>query len=234
MLADHHAVAQAAADEIASCLSARPGTLLLAATGHTPMDTYAELARRRATGTLDTSRLRVAQLDEYLGVPLADPRSLQAWTRRAVVEPLGIGEDRFIGLDAMAKPAEACAAYDQALADAGGADLALLGLGPNGHLGFNEPGSDAAAPTRRVALAPESIESNARYWGSTDAVPREALTAGMSVIMAARRVVLVVTGTRKQGVLRRLLDEPPSDDLPASWLRQHPWAMVLADREALP
>jgi len=229
------AMCLAAADEI--CVVARdiPDALLLTATGHTPMPAYAELARRHAAGELDTSRLRVAQLDEYLGLPAGDRRSLEGWTRSAVLEPLAIDDARFIPLRASNGDAErASATYDAVVAAAGGIELAVLGLGPNGHLGFNEPPSDVDAPTRRVALTEASVASNARYWGSREAVPREALTAGMRVIMAARRVLLLVSGARKRDILAHLLASRPTATLPASWLHQHPRATLLADQAALP
>ena len=114
-----------------------------------------------------------------------------------------------------------------------GVDLAVLGLGPNGHLGFNEPPSGRDAPTRVVELAPESIRSNARYWGSEDDVPRRAVTAGMSVLMAARTVILVVAGASKRAILREVLEGPVTERVPASFLQRHPRAVVLADRAAL-
>jgi len=229
------AMCLAAADEV--CVVARdiPDALLLTATGDTPMPAYAELARRHAAGELDTSRLRVAQLDEYLGLPPGDRRSLEGWTRAAVVGPWDIDEARFIPLRAPNGDADrACATYDAAVASAGGIELAVLGLGPNGHLGFNEPPSEAHAPTRRVWLTEASIISNARYWGLQADVPREALTAGMRVIMAARRVLLLVSGERKRHILAQLLGGEPQAALPASWLHRHPRATLFADRAALP
>ncbi len=113
-----------------------------------------------------------------------------------------------------------CREYDAAVAAAGGFELAILGLGPNGHLGFNEPPIERDAPTRLVPLTPESIRSNARYWGDEDDVPREALTCGLASILAARQVLLVVSGPHKREILRRTLTAPPTADVPASWLQQ--------------
>lgn len=220
---DADALARAAADLICAEVQARPGAVILVATGHTPMPTYAELARRAAAGEADFGRVTAVQLDEYVGVPEDDPRSLWAWMERAFVRPLGI--TRTVRLT---DPA----AFDAELRALGGIDLALLGLGPNGHLGFNEPPSGPDAPTRRVTLTPASLESNRAYWGDLG-VPGEALTAGMPAILGAQRVLLLVTGEHKREVLRRTLREAPTPEVPASFLQRAPLT-VLADAAAAP
>jgi glucosamine-6-phosphate deaminase len=224
---DAAALAMAAAALVVATDQARPDAVLLAATGETPMGCYAELARR----PFDSSHVRVAQLDEYTGITEVDPRSLYGWMRRSLCDALGIGEDRIIRLRPDGDEASGCRAYEAAVAAAGGIDLAILGLGPNGHLGFNEPPTDVDAPTREVALTASSIESNGRYFA--EPVPERARTAGMDLILAARRVVLLVSGSRKADILRRVLDAEPTRWLPASRLHQHPDAIVLADAAAL-
>jgi glucosamine-6-phosphate deaminase len=236
-------IAAAGARLVRDALAAarRPAPTLMPALGTSALGVYRELSAVRAAGGLDTAGLRLVQLDEYVGVAADDPRSLYAWLRRDVAEPLGVSDDRIIRLggDAVAdSPSEAalagaCRVYDDAVAAAGGVDVAVLGLGPNGHLGFNEPPSGRDAPTREVSLAAESLASNARYWPGLG-VPFAALTAGMATILAARRIVLVVTGQRKRAILGRMLVEPVGDDLPASWLRPLDTATLLADDEAWP
>jgi len=228
------ALDQAGADEVAAVIAARPNATLLVATGTSPMGLYAELARRHQRGEIETSRLHVVQLDEYVGVGEDDRRSLYGWMRRSFVAPLGVPERNIIRLPGDAPdPAAACRAYDAAIARLGGIDLAILGLGPNGHLGFNEPPSAADAPTRAVTLTPESVASNAPYWGGADHVTRQALTAGMTVLLAARRTLLVVAGAHKREILHRTLHGPVTPDVPASFLQQLPSATVLADRAAM-
>ena len=230
---DARALAVDAAARVAEIISATPNALLLAATGETPMGCYAELGRLARDGSLDASRLRVAQLDEYLGLSQGDPRSLYGWMERALLEPLGIGAERVIRFGTEGVDGERIGReYDAEIETAGGIDLAILGLGPNGHLGFNEPPSDDGAPTRVVSLDSATLESNAGYW--QDAVPPRAVTAGMSVILAARRVLLLVSGKRKGSILDRMLQSEPNATLPASFLRQHPRATVIADRDARP
>ena len=232
---DYAALSVAAADAIAATVLRKPDALLLLATGDTPMGAYRVLAERCASGELDTSQLRVAQLDEYAGIAHDDRRSLYGWMLRSFLEPLDVPAERTIRLDATLPPDAACRAYDAAVAAAGGFELAVLGLGPNGHLGFNEPPVERDAPTRLVPLTPESIVSNARYWGGEDDVPRLALTCGMATMLAARQILLVVSGPHKRGILGRTLDETPTVDVPASWLQDAPGeVVVLADRDARP
>ncbi|CAA9541513.1 MAG: Glucosamine-6-phosphate deaminase [uncultured Thermomicrobiales bacterium] len=229
------ALAETAASRIADLIAARPDAAVVVATGNTPLATYRVLGERVGRGDLDASRLRVFQLDEYLGLGHGDDRSLYGWMARAFLHPLGIPERNAVRLPSGAvDPDAACRAYDAAVRDAGGFDLAILGLGPNGHLGFNEPPSDRAAPTRVVTLSPESVASNAAYWGGDPArVPRQALTAGMDLLLAARHTLLLVSGAPKRAILRRALDGPPTADVPASWLHLAPKVTVVADRAAL-
>jgi len=227
--ADPQEVATLAADLIAEQVKAKPELTVLVATGSTPMLTYAELARRVQAGELDLSRVTAVQLDEYLGLSETDPRSLWNWMQRSFVEPLGI--TRTVRLDATAAdPRAACADYDAQIAQLGGIDLAILGLGPNGHLGFNEPPSLPDAPTRVTDLTPESQASNRVYWNAE--VPLQALTAGMNVILAARATLLLVTGAHKQDILGRVLHASSTPDVPASLLNG-PEVTVVADAAAL-
>lgn len=223
VLPDPEALAMAAADHLCAAVRAEPELVMLVATGNTPMPTYAELARRVAAGEADFSRAVAVQLDEYLDLPHGDPRSLWAWMQRSFVEPLGIRRTVRLG-----DPA----AYEAELRALGGVGVAVLGLGPNGHLGFNEPPSPADAPTRAVALSPASLASNRAYWGGLPS-PARAVTAGMNVILAARECLLLVSGAHKREILRRSLQEPPTPERPASLL-QGTRLTVYADREAAP
>ena len=226
---DAHSLAIQAADVISAQVKAKPDLTMLVATGATPMPTYAELARRVQAGALDMRRVTAVQLDEYLGLEADDPRSLWSWMVRSVMQPLGIEHSvRFevSGGDSAA----ACAEYDRQIAALGGIDLAVLGLGPNGHLGFNEPPSMVDAPTRVADLTPESLVSNYAYWGMD--VPGQALTAGMTLILAARTTLLLVSGGHKREILRRVLEEQPTPEVPASLLAG-PGVTVLADLAAL-
>lgn len=215
---------------IAEAIEPVPGAAVVVATGRTPMGVYARLARELRAGTAST--LRVFQLDEYVGVTPEDRRSLAAWTRRSFVEPLGVDPRSVVWLDGLADDLRAvCRDYDDAVEAAGGLDLAVLGLGPNGHLGFNEPPSDPSSPTRVVSLSEASMASNAGYAPGLP-VPATALTAGLDVLLAARRVVLLVSGAGKNDIVHRALEGPVTPAIPASFLQHHPELHVLVDRDA--
>lgn len=230
---EYEALSRAAADLMARLVVERPTATIVLATGDTPMGAYSQLARRRQQGLLDTARLRIFQLDAYLELAPDDPRALYGWMKRSFLDPLAIPDGNVVRLPGdTSDPEAACRAYDLAVREAGGIDLAVLGLGPNGHLGFNEPPAERDAPTRLVDLTEESIESNARYWGGRDRVPRRALTAGMDVLLAARHILLVVSGARKAGILRRTLEGPVTPNVPASFLQEARVVTVIADEAA--
>lgn len=230
---DYETLSCAGADLVVEVLGAKPAATVLVATGETPMGMYRELAERRRRAEFEASRLRVFQLDEYLDLGPDDHRSLYRWTVRSFAEPLGVSAANVVRLPGDATNLEAaCHAYEEAVRAVGGIDLAVLGLGPNGHLGFNEPPADPNLATRVVELSEESMESNGRYWGGRGQVPWRAMTAGMSVILAARRTLLVVSGAHKHDILRRMIDGPVTADLPASYLRLSPDVTVIADTAA--
>jgi len=230
---DYEALSRAGADWLIGAILAQPEAAIVAATGNTPMGMYIELAQLRIRGLIDTSRLRVFQLDAYLGLAPDDRRALFSWTRRSFIEPLGIAAENVVRLagDAV-DPQEACRLYEAAAREIGGFDISILGLGPNGHIGFNEPPSPPDAPTRVVDLTPESILSNARYWGGDDQVPRQALTCGMDLLLAARRTLLLVSGAHKHEVLHHTVEGPETPEVPASYLQSASNVTVIADRAA--
>ena len=218
----------------------RPERPVGLATGRTMEPVYAALVRQLAQlPEAEQSRLRERwqsfNLDEYVGLPVDDPGSFQRTMRERLVLPLGLDPERVRLPDGQAgDPDTEASRYSEALEAAGGIGLQLLGLGLNGHVGFNEPPCDADVPCRCVALCETTRRANApAFGGDPEAVPQQAITLGLRDILAARSIVLVVTGASKAEILRRLLMEPPSPGLPASWLRRHPDVTVLADRAAL-
>jgi glucosamine-6-phosphate deaminase len=216
---DAAALGRAAADAVSRFVDARPASTVVPATGETPLGLYAELAARWQAGRFDPARLTVVQLDEYLDLEHDDRRSLSGWMQRSLLTPLGIRDDHVVRLP-VDGVASTCAAFDDDLEDRGGIDLAILGLGDNGHLGFNEPPSSAESPTRVVELTPTTIQANARYWGSTSDVPTRAVTLGLRPLLAADTILVLVSGTRKHEIIHRALEGPVSEDVPASFLRE--------------
>lgn len=226
------AASRLAAKLIAGQIEANPRAAVIPATGNTPLATYRLLAERARDG-LQTAGLRVFQLDEYVGVPAGDPRSLFGWMRRSFVDPLHIDLAQVTRLRGDASDLlAACADYERAVSTADGIDLAILGLGLDGHLGYNEPPSPPDAPTRVVTLLPESRATAASYWPSGTLTPDQGVTAGMNVLLAARSIVLLVTGPAKRTILRRVLEGPMGPEVPASYIRSLDRAMIIADRQA--
>jgi glucosamine-6-phosphate deaminase len=221
------------ADVVAEAIAATPTASVVAATGRTPIGLYAELATRRRAGFLDATAISVFQLDEYLGLEDDDRRSLFGWMRRSFLEPLDVTEYRVVKLPLDGDLDAACTAFDRVLESRGGLDLAVLGLGTNGHLGFNEPPSGPEAPTRAVELSPITIDANARYWGDAADVPTRAVTMGLSQLLSARAILLVVSGASKRAIAHAAVEGPIVPEVPASFLRKTDADVtVIVDRAA--
>ncbi len=237
MEVDAAAVAAQVADRLLmACASRRPLGL---ATGRTMEPVYAALAARWvALPAQQRAGLAACwssfNLDEYVGLPVGDPRSFRAFMHEHLVAALGLDPAGVRLPDGGAPdPQGEAARYGAELAAAGGVGLQLLGLGLNGHVGFNEPPCGPEARCRCLALSPATREQNAgAFGGDPAAVPEQAITLGLAEILAAEQVLLVVTGASKAAILRRVLEEPPSAALPASWLQHHPAVTVIADRAA--
>lgn len=223
-----------AADLFARQLAEKPNSLFVLPTGNTPQGLFNEVISRAKAGLLDTSKARFAVLDEYAGLRSGDRRSLTAWLRRALLDHLGVGEDQLIAFDPKGDSKFECETMERAIATAGGIDLAVLGLGPNGHLGMNEPGTPFDTPTSFVQLTPETVRSNAVYWGSEADVPRTGFTLGLGTLLGARSFLLLVNGAHKAGILAQVVAGPADTALPATIVHLHPSATIIADRSAWP
>jgi len=227
---DPQAVAVRAVDLLAETLAARPEAVLLLPAGATPIPFYAELVRRTRAGRIDPARAHLFQLDELCGVGPADPRGFHAFLREHLIEPLGLSA-RFHGLDGTRAPQAEIERHRRALEALGPADLALLGLGANGHVAFNEPGSRVTDAARVVALEETTLRGLARAF--PEGAPRQGITLGMAEIAAARSLVLLVTGASKADVLAHVLAGPPTSACPASLLASSARFLVLADENAV-
>ncbi|MER7918035.1 MULTISPECIES: glucosamine-6-phosphate deaminase [unclassified Streptomyces] len=222
------------AEAMAQLLRRKPDALLGVATGSTPLPVYQALSATVRAGAVDPARARIAQLDEYVGLPAEHPESYRSVLRREVLEPLGIGMDSFLGPDGTAKDVQAaCEAYDRALAAAGGVDLQLLGIGTDGHIGFNEPCSSLASRTRIKTLTEQTRVDNARFFdGEIEQVPHHVITQGIGTILEARHLVLLATGEGKADAVAATVEGPVAAVCPASALQLHPHATVVVDEPA--
>jgi glucosamine-6-phosphate deaminase len=228
------AASAAVARRLAAAVRRAPSLVLGLPTGQTPVRLYARLVARVEAGALDLSRVRTFNLDEFLGVAPNDPGSYRAFMERHVFGPAGVPRGRTHVLDGRARDVEAeCERFEAAIEAAGGIDLQLVGLGLNGHIGFNEPGPHLVANTHRVRLAPATRRANAAlFGGDVRKVPKEALSMGIGTILRARRVIMLATGASKARVVRRLVEGPVTTWLPASFLQLHPHAEVVLDEAA--
>ncbi|WP_457950572.1 glucosamine-6-phosphate deaminase [Pseudarthrobacter sp. alpha12b] len=225
-------VGRLAADAIEQLVRRKPGAVLGLATGSSPLPVYDELAARHERG-LDFSQASGFALDEYVGLPAGHPESYREVIRREFTNRVNIAPENVHGPDGTASdiPA-ACEAYEQAIAAAGGVDLQLLGVGTDGHIGFNEPGSSFASRTRIKSLIEQTRRDNARFFNSLAEVPHHVITQGLGTIMAARHVILLATGAQKAQAVRDFVEGPVAAICPASVLQFHPHATVLLDEAA--
>lgn len=234
VFADARTVARELATRVADALTRKPTLVLGLPTGRTPLLFYEELVALAHGGGADFSRATTFNVDEFVGIPAAHPGSYRTFMQRYLFDHVEIAPERIHFLDGNAPDAtEECCHYEQAIRDAGGMDLLVLGIGTNGHIGFNEPADGLAARTHRVTLKPETRRSNAAlFGGDPDAVPAEALSMGIGTILDAKAVVLLATGERKASCVEQLVTGPITTHLPASFLQLHPDVDVMLDAAA--
>ncbi len=239
-LVDAAAVAERVAARLLNARRRHPGRPLGLATGRTMVPIYAEMARLLALlPPAEQERVRRGwrsfSLDEYVGLAPADPRSFHGVIQEHLIGPLGLDPAGVLLPSGLADDPEAEARrYAAELAAAGGIGLQVLGLGLNGHVGFNEPPCGPEVVCRCVELSDDTrFQNAAAFGGDPRAVPARAITLGLAEILSADRILLVVTGAAKAEVLRRVLESPPTPDIPASWLQCHRAVSVIADGPAL-
>lgn len=219
-VADYDAMSRAAADQVAALIGTKSDAVFALPTGSTPLGLFDELISRIHAGSLDLSEAHLFCLDEYLGVTRDDPNSLTGFLDRTFLDRAGMNPARVHVLPSMDPDPDAAAdRYEAELQELGGLDLAVLGLGPNGHIAYNEPGSAADSRTRVLDLTSESIEQAEAYWEESVATPHRAMTLGVATLLEARSIVLIVSGESKAEMLRRTLRDPMSSEVPASFLR---------------
>lgn len=222
------------ADEIQELLARRPDAVLGLATGSSPLRVYDELARRTDAGELSFAQARGFTLDEYVGLPAGHPCSYRTVIDEELVSRVDFAPGAVRALDGAAEDlAASCAAYEAAIEEAGGVDLQILGVGTDGHIAFNEPGSSFASRTRIKTLTAQTRRDNARFFGDdVGAVPRHCVTQGLGTIMQARRIVLIAVGSGKAEAVHHLVEGAVSATWPGTILQHHPHVTLVIDEAA--
>jgi glucosamine-6-phosphate deaminase len=234
VFSNDRAAARALARRISRALDQNPRLVLGLPTGKTPVSLYHELAAISAAGHADFSQALTFNLDEFLGIPPTHPSSYRQYMQHHLFGRVNLRPENIHFLDGSSRdPARECARYEKAIQEAGGIDIQILGIGTNGHIGFNEPAAELQARSHRVTLKPETRRSNAAlFQGDVQAVPHEALSMGMATILHARAIVLLATGRSKASCVERLLNGPITTALPASFLQLHHDVEVMVDEGA--
>jgi glucosamine-6-phosphate deaminase len=223
----------AAAELFADRIRNKPGIVLGLATGGTPVRMYAQLARMHREGRLDFSRVVTFNLDEYVGLSPDHDQSYRYFMDMNLFDQVNIPKENTHLPDGMASDLDAmCAAYEEAIRQAGGIDLQLLGIGGNGHIAFNEPGSPRDSRTRVVDLTADTIRDNSRFFANESEVPRKAVSMGIASVLDAREIVLIADGAHKAEAIARSVEGEITPDVPASFLQEHPRCIFFLDREA--
>jgi glucosamine-6-phosphate deaminase len=233
IVADPDEAGGLAGGAIAALVSRKPHAALGLATGSSPLAAYRDIAGRHAAGGLSLAGAGAFLLDEYVGLPAGHPQSYRSFVARELEAYVDFAPGAIRGPDVHADDLlAACDAYEAAIRAAGGVDLQLLGIGTDGHIGFNEPGSSLASRTRIKTLTDQTRRDNARFFGSLDEVPRHVVTQGVGTILEARHLVLLAFGSPKAGAVAAAVEGPVTAMVPASALQLHPHATVVVDEAA--
>jgi glucosamine-6-phosphate deaminase len=231
---DADAAATIVAGILGRVLADRPAPVLGLATGSSPLGVYRRLIDAYGSGEATAAHASAVLLDEYVGLPRDHPEAYRSFIRREFVDQVDLPDERLFGPDvASADLADACRRYDQLIRDLGGVDVQLLGIGGDGHIGFNEPGSSLASRTRIKSLTRATRADNARFFDDRqDDVPRHVVTQGLGTILEARHLVMIATGSAKADPIARAVEGPLAAMCPASVLQLHPHATVVIDEPA--
>ena len=225
---------KAAADEFEAVIHAKPACVIGLATGSTPLPLYRELIACEQAGLIDFSRVRSANLDEYKGLAPDHPQSYRRFMQENLFKHVNVREDHiFIPNGENLNSEEVCREYDKIIENAGGIDMQLLGIGLDGHIGFNEPADHFEKNTHCVELTESTIEANKRFFESKDEVPRQAYTMGILPIVQAKKVIMIANGKNKADIIKKAFTGPVTPEVPASILQMHPDFTLIADEDAL-
>lgn len=231
---DYKGMSRKAANILSAQVILKPNSVLGLATGSTPEGMYAQLVDWYRKGDLDFAAVKTVNLDEYVGLEPTHEQSYRYFMQHHLFDHVNINPANTNVPDGLAAdPAAECAWYNQVIRDMGGIDLQVLGLGGNGHIGFNEPGNAFELETHVVDLKEETIEANSRFFASRDDVPRQAMTMGIKSIMLARQILVVVSGEDKADIVKAAFTGPVTPHVPASILQMHPNVVLVGDKAAM-
>ena len=231
--ATYEEMSAAAADILAKQINIKNDSVLGLATGSTPVGMYKKLVEMNKSGLVDFSKIKTVNLDEYYPIDPANKQSYRYFMDDNLFNHVNIDKANTYVPDGAAEDADlACENHEKIIKSLGGIDVQILGIGQNGHIGFNEPGENLYAYTHLARLTESTIEANARFFAADEEVPRAALTMGMASILKARKIVLIATGAAKHRAVKALVDEGISTDVPATLLKVHPGVTVICDKDA--
>jgi len=226
---DYDALSKKAADIIASFIKQKPKCILGLATGSTPLKTYSLLIKKYKKGEIKFKQITTFNLDDYAGLNFNHPQSYYFFMKKALFSKIDIDiKKTFFPTDFVPDYKK----YDEKIEETGGIDLQILGIGSNGHIGFNEPGSKFSSKTREIFLTKNTIKDNARFFKSIKDVPKKAVTMGISTIMKAKKIIILANGSKKQDAVLKFVFGPVSAKTPASILQKHKDVVVILDKEA--
>ncbi len=231
---DYQAMSRKAANILSAQVILKPNSVLGLATGSTPVGMYKQLVIWYEKGDLDFAAVKTVNLDEYVGLEPTHEQSYHHYMQENLFDHVNINPANTNVPDGLAAdPKAECAWYNQVIRQLGGIDLQVLGMGHNGHIGFNEPGNAFELETHVVDLSERTIEANARFFASADEVPRQAMTMGIKSIMMAKKILLMVSGEDKAEAVKRAFTGPVTPQMPASILQLHPYVTLVGDKAAL-
>lgn len=231
---DYKDMSRKAANIISAQVIMKPNCVLGLATGSTPIGTYDQLVEWYNKGDLDFSEVTTVNLDEYKGLPRTNDQSYYYFMHQHLFDRVNVDPERTNVPNGMEPDAEKeCGRYEELIRSLGGVDLQLLGLGHNGHIGFNEPGEAFEKETHCVELTESTIEANKRFFASADDVPKQAYTMGIKTIMQAKKILIVVNGENKADIVERAFFGPVTPEVPASILQLHNDVTLVGDEAAL-
>lgn len=230
---NYNEMSKTAATLVASQITLKPDCVLGFATGSTPVGMYEELCRMYKNGEIDFSAVTSFNLDEYYPIQKQNPESYNFFMYDKLFSHINIKKEKIHIPDGeTTNPEKECERYEASITESGGIDLQILGIGVNGHIGFNEPNDNLDAKTHLTSLSKSTIDANSRFFDSSDEVPKKAITMGVSTILKSKKIVLLANGKNKHGVIKELLKEKVNTAVPATLLNVHRDVVIICDKEA--